>query len=226
MTIETSAISERADLLQMPAKHRFFLRDTVRDLTAEQAATLRSQPGCEGVASANTSPSRIGSGSTSSSMFPQQRALNWRTPADWEDGFRMLERETRAELMAQDEHVPGRTDALVATLPNLVVTYPLPEASWFESGAPWSVRRVPLHVTARACGFTRALVQAACGPKAHALATIEAPPPEGYAVDVALGRPLLLPCTATTLRCNRTRSAFSPSHRREGPGAICVAPSG
>jgi hypothetical protein len=75
----------------------------------------------------------------------------------------MLERETRAELVTQDAHVPGRSGALVATLPNLVVTYSLPEASWFESGAPWSVRRVPLHVIARACGFTRALVQAACG---------------------------------------------------------------
>jgi Protein of unknown function (DUF664) len=44
--------------------------------------------------------------------------------------------------------VAGRFDALMATLPDLVVTWPLPEAPWFESGARWSVRRVLLHVIA------------------------------------------------------------------------------
>jgi hypothetical protein len=79
--------------------------------------------------------------------------------------------------------------------PTLDLTYPLPEASWFGSGARWSVRRVLPHVIARAFGFTRALVHG-MWTKAHALAAIEARPPEAYAVDVALSRPLLLPCVA------------------------------
>ncbi len=37
---------------------------------------------------------------------------------------------------------------MVATLPDLDATQPLPAAPWFERGASWSARRVLLHVLA------------------------------------------------------------------------------
>jgi hypothetical protein len=40
------------------------------------------------------------------------------------------------------------TDDLVASLPSLDATQPLPEAPWFEPGARWSARRVLLHIIA------------------------------------------------------------------------------
>jgi hypothetical protein len=44
--------------------------------------------------------------------------------------------------------VARETDELVATLPDLDASHPLPEAPWFEPGARWSVRHVVLHVIA------------------------------------------------------------------------------
>ena len=60
----------------------------------------------------------------------------------------MLEGETLAGLLEDYDEVARRTDQIVATLPDLDVSHPLPEAPWFESGARWSARRVLLHVIA------------------------------------------------------------------------------
>jgi len=49
--------------------------------------------------------------------------------------FRMLEGETLASLLENYEEVARRTDDLVASLPSLDATQPLPEAPWFEPGA-------------------------------------------------------------------------------------------
>jgi hypothetical protein len=64
------------------------------------------------------------------------------------DGFRMLEGETLAGLLADYDQVAQRTDDLVRSLPDLDASHPLPEAPWFEKGASWSARRVLLHVIA------------------------------------------------------------------------------
>jgi hypothetical protein len=64
------------------------------------------------------------------------------------DGFRMLEGETLAGLLAEYDRVAQRTDDLVRSLPDLDASHPLPEAPWFEKGASWSARRVLLHVIA------------------------------------------------------------------------------
>ena len=40
------------------------------------------------------------------------------------------------------------TDELVASLPSLDASHPLPEAPWFETGAHWTARRVLLHIVA------------------------------------------------------------------------------
>ena len=67
---------------------------------------------------------------------------------EWEGQFRMLEGETLAGLLEYYDEVARKTDQIVATLPDLDVSHPLPEAPWFEPGARWSARRVLLHVIA------------------------------------------------------------------------------
>jgi uncharacterized damage-inducible protein DinB len=146
---EKSAARERTDLLETLAQHRYFLRYTVRDLTDEQARqrTTVSELCLGGlikhVALAERQwtnfivegPSAIG---------PQGDG----TPSDWAGGFHMLEQERLTGLLEQYEQEARRTDELVATLPDLDLSHPLPEAPWFEPGARWSARRVLLHVIA------------------------------------------------------------------------------
>jgi hypothetical protein len=143
---ENSVAGERADLLETLGKHRHFLRYTVRGLTDEQAAqrTTVSEL-CLGGLIKHVAlverrwtrfildgPSAMGQGSASS----------------WSDGFRVLKEETLAGLLDDYGQTARRTDELVAALPDLEISHPLPEAPWFEPGASWSARRVLLHVIA------------------------------------------------------------------------------
>jgi Protein of unknown function (DUF664) len=64
------------------------------------------------------------------------------------DGFRMLPGETLARLLDDYAEAARATDELVASLPDLDASQPLPEAPWYEPGARWSARRVLLHITA------------------------------------------------------------------------------
>jgi uncharacterized damage-inducible protein DinB len=63
-------------------------------------------------------------------------------------GFRMTDEDTLAALVARYEAVARVTDELVAALPSLDVSHPLPEAPWFEPGARWSARRALVHIIA------------------------------------------------------------------------------
>jgi uncharacterized damage-inducible protein DinB len=144
-TIETIATGERADLLQSLAQHRYFLRFTVRGLTDEQAAQrptvsalslgglIKHVTACEKswldfvVGGAEAMKSHHG---------------------DWLSRFSMQEGETLAGLLEEYDRVARRTDEIVANLPDLDVSHPLPEAPWFEPGARWSARRVLLHMIA------------------------------------------------------------------------------
>ncbi len=64
------------------------------------------------------------------------------------DGFRMLEGEILEGVLAAYEEVAARTDQLVASLPSLDMSHPLPEAPWFPPGAHRSARRVFMHIVA------------------------------------------------------------------------------
>ncbi len=141
---------ERADLLDTLGKHRFFLRNTARDLTDEQAAerTTVSEL-CVGglikhVAAMESLWARfIVEGA---SAMP-----DWTNPATFRqhaDEFRVLPGETLAGLLADYDAVAARTDELVRTLPDLDAAHPLPEAPWFAPGATWSARRALLHIVA------------------------------------------------------------------------------
>jgi hypothetical protein len=60
----------------------------------------------------------------------------------------MTDEDTLAALVARYEAVARVTDELVAALPSLDVSHPLPEAPWFEPGARWSARRALVHIIA------------------------------------------------------------------------------
>ncbi|GAA1394485.1 DinB family protein [Kitasatospora putterlickiae] len=151
-TTAPAVTGERADLLAQLAFQRQFLRLTTRDLTDEQAA-LRTTAGelCLGglikhVASVERS--WVGFIFEGPSAMPDFMNL---TQADLDqraEDFRLLPGETLAGVLAAYEEVAARTDAVVASLPDLDVSHPLPEAPWSEPGIRWSARRVVLHLIA------------------------------------------------------------------------------
>ncbi|MER5352254.1 DinB family protein [Kitasatospora sp. NPDC002551] len=152
-TITPLAVTgERADLLAQLATQRQFLRFTTRDLTDEQAA-LRTTAGelCLGglikhVASAERA--WVAFILEGTSAMPDFTKL---TEADLEqrtNEFRLLPGETLTGVLAAYEEVAARTDTVIAALPDLDISHPLPPAPWTEPGTRWSARRVVLHIIA------------------------------------------------------------------------------
>ncbi|GIH18951.1 DinB family protein [Rugosimonospora africana] len=146
------ATSERADLLAMLAKHRHFLRFTTRDLTDEQAGrrTTASELCLGGLIKHVTTVERtwadfILKGPSAMGDFTTMTEADWARRAD---EFRLLPDETLAQVLANYAEVARQTDELVAALPDLDATQPLPKAPWFEPGARWSARRVLIHIIA------------------------------------------------------------------------------
>lgn len=146
---ETTVTGERVDLLETLAQHRYFLRYTVRDLTDEQAVlrTTASELCLGGLIKHVTFAERqwidfIIHGPSAMDCWKE-----W-SEEDWAQEFRVLDGETLAGLLEHYELVACRTDELVASLPDLDASHPLPEAPWFEPGTSWSARRVLLHVIA------------------------------------------------------------------------------
>jgi uncharacterized damage-inducible protein DinB len=137
--------TERADLLEALRAHRRFLEATARDLTDEQAnqRTTASELTIAGILKhvATTEAS------WASFILEGPGALAM-APEDWAAQFRMGPDETLAGLLERYREVAARTDELVASLPDLDVAHPLPEAPWFEPGAVRSARRVLLHIVA------------------------------------------------------------------------------
>ncbi|WBO69784.1 DinB family protein [Streptomyces camelliae] len=143
---------ERADLLEMLAKHRHFLRFTTRDLTDEQAGlrTTASELCLGGLIKHVAAVERnwvdfILNGPAAMGDFTAMTEADWARRADQ---FRLLPGETLTGVLADYTEVARRTDDLVATLPDLEATQPLPKAPWFEPGAQWSARRVLMHIIA------------------------------------------------------------------------------
>ena len=147
-----TAIGERADLLDVLAKHRHFLRFTTRDLTDEQAGrrTTASQLCLGGLIKHVAAVERnwvqfILDGPSAMGDFTAMTEADWARRAD---EFRMLPGDTLARVLAEYAEVARRTDERVVTLSDLDATQPLPKAPWFESGARWSARRVLMHIIA------------------------------------------------------------------------------
>ncbi len=143
----TTAGDERSDILQTLDTRRSFLRRTVQGLTDEQARqrTTVSALCLGGIIKHVTAvekgwtefivrgPKAIG-GFDETSM--QRHAA----------GFIMGDDETLASLVEAYDAVARHTDDLVATLPSLDASHPLPEAPWYKPGARWSARTVLLHI--------------------------------------------------------------------------------
>ncbi|GGU65615.1 hypothetical protein GCM10010211_33500 [Streptomyces albospinus] len=147
-----SATGEHADLLAMLANHRRFLRFTTRDLTDDQARqrTTASELCLGGLIKHVASVERhwadfIVQGPSAMGDFTAMTEADWARRAD---EFRLLPTETLAGVLADYAEVACRTDELVATLPDLNATQPLPKAPWFESGARWTARRAVMHIIA------------------------------------------------------------------------------
>ncbi|MEU9139263.1 DinB family protein [Streptomyces sp. NPDC048404] len=147
-----AATGERADVLEVLATHRRFLRFTTRDLTDEQAGRRTTASGlCLGglikhVAAVERTWARfILDGPSAMPDFTAMSEADWARRAD---EFRMLPGETLAGVLAEYAEVALRTDELVVALPDLDATQPLPKAPWSEPGGRWSARRVLLHIIA------------------------------------------------------------------------------
>jgi hypothetical protein len=59
---------------------------------------------------------------------------------DHQNDFQMLPGDTLAGILARYEQVAARSEEVIATVPDLSVTHPLPEAPWHEPGVVRSVR--------------------------------------------------------------------------------------
>ncbi|WP_174278050.1 DinB family protein [Goekera deserti] len=144
-TEETTMDRERADLLQILATRRHFLRHTAQGLTDEQAG-LRPTASelCIGGLVKHVTLVEAGWAAFMSGGAERMAAANEHT--DWLGQFRMQPGETLAAVLERYAEVAARTDELVRTLPSLDAAHPLPEAPWFEPGASWSARQVVLHI--------------------------------------------------------------------------------
>jgi len=149
MTASASVTGERADLLQALGTSRHFLRYTVRDLTDENAArrTTVSELCLGGLIKHVTLTERqwvdfVLDGPSAMSGTDEAGTTRWA------GGFRMEGGDTLRGLLEAYEEVARRTDELVATLPDLNASHPLPETPWFPPGARWSARQALLHVIA------------------------------------------------------------------------------
>ena len=146
------ASGERADLLAVLASHRRFPRFTARDLTDEQARqrTTVSELCLGGLIKHVTSAERgwtnfILEGPSAIGGVSDMTETDWARRAA---GFRLLPDETLEGVLADYADAASRTDELVASLPDLDLAHPLPEAPWFPPGAKWSARHALLHIIA------------------------------------------------------------------------------
>ena len=148
----TELDAERGDLLAMLAQHRQFLRYTTRDLTDEQARarTTVSELTLGGLIKHVTDVERgwarfIVEGPTALGDASAMTEADWAKRAD---EFRLLESETLAGVLDAYEATAAATTELVAKLPDLDATQPLPIAPWFPPSERWSARRALLHIIA------------------------------------------------------------------------------
>ncbi|MEV4563833.1 DinB family protein [Nonomuraea sp. NPDC049419] len=159
MTVDTPSTSstaevtgERADLLAELAQSRHFLRFTTRGLTDEQARmrTTASALCLGGLIKHVTQVEKgwvdfILNGTSAMKNFADMTEEDY---AARTAEFELLPGETLAGVLEAYEEVARRTDEVVATLPDLGVAHPLPEAPWFQPGVRWSARRALIHIVA------------------------------------------------------------------------------
>jgi uncharacterized damage-inducible protein DinB len=164
--------SEHSDLIAALATARTTLIDTTRGLTEEQ---VRERPTvsalCLGglvkhVAATEEGWLRFVVDGPSALRFDMPEGVTLADLAagtareipqwaiDHQNEFRMLPGETLAGILARYEQVAARSEEIIAAVPDLSATHPLPAAPWHEPGAVRSVRRVLTHVIAETAQHT------------------------------------------------------------------------
>jgi uncharacterized damage-inducible protein DinB len=152
---------ERRDLVETLRAHRRFLLQTVQGLDQEQAtrrttiSVLNLAGLIKHVSDTEENWLRFAEEGTEA-MSMEWPEIDWDDPvikqrmADGDmrhDEFNLVGDETLEGVLARYAEVAAQTDAFVVDA-DLDVSYPLPEAPWFQKGASRSVRRVLLHVIA------------------------------------------------------------------------------
>ncbi|GAA1129797.1 DinB family protein [Kribbella jejuensis] len=146
-TNEQTVSGERADILDLLATRRGFLRHTAQGLTDEQATTrsTKSELTVGGLikhvmtVEQHWAEFAQGKGETAPTEFTPE------VIAAWQDQFRFVEGETLADVLAEYEKVAATTEELVRTL-DLDAKYELQAAPWQPPGVFWTVRMAFLHI--------------------------------------------------------------------------------
>jgi uncharacterized damage-inducible protein DinB len=144
-TATTTLTGERADLLETLAAHRHFLRFTVQRLTDEQAT---SRPTASELTLAGLIKHVAGTEAAWTRFIEGGADAMHDDPEAWAREWRLEPGETLSSVLEGYAAVARHTDELVATLPDLDASHPLPVAPWFPPGAVRSARRVFLHIIA------------------------------------------------------------------------------
>jgi uncharacterized damage-inducible protein DinB len=132
---------ERTELLAMLAELRHNLLITVQGIDDEQARrrTTASELTLGGILNHVTNGERTWLGILTG------RHDAWAAMMDT-DQYRMGDDQTIAGLIAEYKAVAAETDRVVADLPDLDRTVPLPEAPWWPEKLYWSARHILLHI--------------------------------------------------------------------------------
>ena len=146
MTGSTTALTrERADLLEALTTHRHFLRFTVRGLTDAQAT---QRPTVSELTLAGLIKHVAATEATWTRFIEGGADAMGNDPEAWAREWRLEPGQTLASVLDDYAEVARHTDELVASLPDLDVSHPLPVAPWFPPDAVRSARRVFLHIIA------------------------------------------------------------------------------
>lgn len=172
MTSSPALDGERADLIADLAEARGALIRTVHGLSDEQIAERPTVSAlCLGGLIKHVTSTEEGwlnfvVDGPSAMSFDLPDGVTWEDFAagtahtypqwaiDRQADFQVLPGETLAGILARYEEVAARTEKLVAGLPDLSVTHPLPDVPWNEPGAVRSARRVLIHVIAETTQHT------------------------------------------------------------------------
>jgi uncharacterized damage-inducible protein DinB len=164
----SSADGERADLLAELAERRWFLRNTLRDLTAEQALSrpAASELCLAGLVQHVTDTEEAWAAFIRGGAPAMDAAAA--AQGDREERFRPGPGTTPEAVLAEYEAVAERTTELVLGLATLDDGHTLPVAPWFPPDTTWSARRVLLHMigeTAHHAGHADIIREAIDGAK-------------------------------------------------------------
>ena len=148
--------AERRDLIESLTTHRGFLLRTAAGLTDEQAAMTPtvSSLSIGGIIKHVAETEAGWAAFVRDGGFPAEEAdVDWSDPGEdaidaYHRQFRLLAGETLAAVLERYAAVAAETDRLVATLPDLDVAHPLPQAPWFPPGSTRSARRAFVHIVA------------------------------------------------------------------------------